>query len=685
MHMTGGNGSTSPTNPAAGLKRGLLLVSLAVGLLVLLDQAGLNLTSLAQRRQARSIEPKADLASDCSYLKDPEALRGAQLKHRREVSRVTEQFAERTAEQAQSLVPASDIPRKNFIDEILFGKMQYDNIQSAPLCTDNEFIRRVYLDLTGRIPAPEAVVAFLADPNPNKRDALVDQLIETPEFTDKWTNFYGDLLKNTAFASNINRFRLGRDAFHRYIKNSVALNKSWRDMAVELITANGDSYVNGATNFLIGGFVPMGPQQDVYDGMAVEASRAFLGLSSMDCLLCHDGPGHLDAVNLWGSQAMRFQAWGMAAFFTGFNRQTQQYTTNVQKYTISEVANRPYSLNTTTGNRSNRQPTNGVQVVQPQYMFNGGGTIKTGENRREAFARYLVADPQFARAHVNYVWEKLMVEALVSPSNTFDLARLEPGQQLPDGWQMQPANPELLKALAEDFAFNGFNLRHLIGTIAKSNAYQLSSDYPGEWNVSYVPYYARKFVRRLDAEELHDAIIIATGLPPTTADPDNGNRQRVGYRMVNDNNPQQTTYWVEWAMQLPEPTEPRNSGNNAFLNSFLRGDRDQKLRTDDPSILQALNMMNNVFVTNRVNQGTQVTVAYPETRVYQSTVRRLLTNANIPNEELVNQLYLTTLSRPPSEEERAKITPYFSRMTKTQVAQHLQWVLLNKVDFLFNY
>jgi hypothetical protein len=669
-------------------KRGITLGFVAVGLLLVFDQMGFNFTSLAQRRQGEKPEVTADLASDCVYLKDPEAVRGAQLKHRREISRVTEQFAAKSADPARMLVRAGDIPRKNFIDEILFGKMQYDNIQSAPLCTDNEFIRRVYLDLTGRIPAPEAVTAFLADTTANKRDALVDKLVESPEFVDKWTNFYGDLFKNTAFASNINRFRLGRDAFHQYLKNSVAMNKSWRDMAVEIVTANGDSYVNGATNFLIGGFVPMGPAQDVYDGMAVEVSRAFLGLTSMDCLLCHSGAGHLDAVNLWGSKVTRFQAWGMAAFFTGFNRQTVTVTTNAQKYNITEVANRNYQLNTTTGNRSSRQPTNGVNVVNPQYLLNGGGTIKTGENRREAFARYLVADPQFARAQVNYLWEKLMVEALVSPANTFDLARLEPGQQLPDGWQMQPANPELLKALAEDFAFNGFNIRQLISTIVKSSAYQLSSEYPGEWRVDYVPYYARKFVRRLDAEELHDAIITATGLPSTMADPDNGNRTRVGYRMTNDANPAATTYWVEWAMQLPEPAEPRSNGGVAnFINSFLRGDRDQKLRTDDPSILQALNMMNNTFVTNRVNQGTTVTVAYPESKVYTSTVRKLLptTNAAIANEELVNQLYLSTLSRKPTAEEMAKIMPYFGRMTKVQVAQHLQWVLLNKIDFLFNY
>lgn len=685
MPMTGGNGNPVQIRQAGWFKRWVMLVGLTVGTLVVLDQLGFSLTSLAQKRQVRSVAAQNNVASDCGYLKDPEAIRGAQARHRREISRVTEGFAEKLPNQVERLVGANEIPRKNFIDDILFGRMQNDNIQSAPLCTDSEFLRRVTLDLTGRIPTPEAVTAFLADESPNKRDLLVDKLLESPEFTDKWTNFYGDLFKNTAFSANINRMRGGRDAFHQYIKNSVALNKSWRDMAVEIVTANGDSFVNGATNFLIGGFVPMGPAQDVYDGMAVEVSRAFLGLSSMDCLLCHDGAGHMDAVNLWGSQTTRFDAWGMAAFFTGFNRRGITVATNVQKFDITETVNRNYQLNTTTGNRSNRQPTNGKNVVDPRYMFNGNGSIKAGENRREAFARYLVADPQFARAQANYLWEELMVEALVSPSNTFDLARLTSEQQLPDGWTLQPANPELLQALSEEFAFNNFDIRYLIGLIAKSNAYQLSSQYPGEWKIDYVPYYARKYVRRLEAEELHDAIVLATGVPPTFNDPDNGNRARVGYRMVNDLNPQGTTFWVEWAMQLPEPTEPRNSGNNAFLNSFLRGDRDQKLRTDDPSILQALNMMNNGFVMGRIHQGNVANVAYPETRQYMSTVRTLLAKANLPNEELVNTLYLTTLSRKPSAEEIAKITPYFSRMTKQQVAEHLQWVLLNKMDFLFNY
>ncbi len=688
MPITGGKKNTGQNRMAAQtawIKRGVTIAFALVGLLVLLDQLGFNFTSLAQRPQRASVS-QTNVATDCAYLKDPESFRGAQLRHRREVSRVTEELAGKLPSQAAELANANDIPRKNFIDDIIFGKMQYDNVSPAPLCTDEEFVRRVYLDLTGRIPSSDDVLNFVKNEDSNKRDALVDRLIDSPEFVDKWTQFYGDLLKNTAIATNVNRFNLGRDAYYNYLKQSVANRKSWRDMAVELITAKGDSYVTGEVGFVVGGHVPGGPAQDIYDGRAVEASRVFLGLNSMDCLLCHDGAGHLSPINLWGGTATRFEAYGMAAFFARTNNQFVAAANNAQKHVVTDVTTGEYNLNTTTGNRSARTPVNGRTNVQPTYMFNGNGGVKAGENRRETLARYLVADPQFARAHVNYIWEKLMVEALVSPSNAFDLARLVPGSQMPDGWAMQPSNPELLQALTEEFAYNGFDIRHIISLIAKSSAYQLSSQYPGDWQVAYVPYYARKYVRRLDAEEIHDAIVKATGVPPTMADPDNGNKVRVGYRMVDNNNPVRTTYWVEWAMQLPEPAEPRSNGGNAtFINSFLRGDRDQKLRTDDPSILQALNMMNNGFVMNRVHQGNFTNVTYPETRQYQSIVRVLLATPNLSNDDLVRQLYLNTLSRTPTEEELVKIRTYFSTMTKQQVAESLQWVLLNKIDFLFNY
>ncbi|MFN7927267.1 MAG: DUF1549 domain-containing protein [Blastocatellia bacterium] len=637
--------------------------------------------------QRRTFQSQHATVSDCSFLKDPEEYRGARERHRLAVSQTTVAVRETMRSssrgaaiqvEAQGLVAPQDIPRKNFVDNILFDRMAREGVGSAPLSSDAEFIRRVTIDLTGRIPDPDAVTQFLDDTNPAKRDLLVDRLMQSPEYIDKWAQFFGDLFKNAAFATNITNYRGGRDAFHEYIRDAIATNRSYAQIATDLITANGDSWdpTAAATNFIVGGNVPMGPAQDTMDGLAVRVSSTFLGINAMDCLLCHNGPGHLDAVNLWGSNRARAEAWGMSAFFARTARRFVQRgappTTNFGSYVVSENTTGEYQLNTNFGNRQTRAPINGKSTVDPKYMF-GGGTVNTGENRRQALARLIIADPQFSRAIVNFIWENLMVEALVSPSSTFDPARLDPNAQLPDGWTLQPANAQLLEALATDFKQKGYDLKQLIGTIAKSSAYQLSSRYPGEWKLDYVPYYARKYSRRLSAEEIHDAIIKSTGLVPTMAF--NGGANLPGYVMVDDNNVEKSR--ILWAMQLPEPAEPRsNGGARAFLDSFLRGDRDQKLRVNDASILQSLNLMNNSFVMGRIHKGNA-----------GSLVARLLADTTLTNEQIITKLYLATLSRRPAADEVAKLLPYFgtTAATKQSGAESLQWVLLNKVDFVFNY
>jgi hypothetical protein len=686
--MRGGINASNRADLIGRFKRYVIVVFIAVGAIFTLDQLGLSTNSLAallggqDRRPVRNVEGNV-AGSDCSYLKAPENFRGVQARRRVAVSETTQAISNKLGEAELALVQASAVPRKNVIDNILFDRMARDGIASAPLTSDEEFLRRVSLDLTGRIPSAEDVTKFLEDQDPNKRDLLVDNLINSPEFVDKWTMFFGDLFKNTTNATNINLFFGGREAYYAYIKNAVAENKNYAIMAREMIDHNGDSFFNGEVNFIVLGNVPMGPIQDTYDGLAVRVATTFLGLSSMDCLLCHDGAGHLDAVNLWGSKTTRADAWGMAAFFARTNRATQNVATNYNKYIITERATGEYQLNTNSGNRQARTPINGRNFVEPKYLFGGGG-VAPGEQRRQALSRLVAEDKQFARASVNYIWEELMVEALVSPSNTFDPARLNPNAQMPDGWSLQPANPELLEALADEFRNSGHDIRYLIGLIAKSSAYQLSSKYPGTWRLDYVPYYARKYVRRLDAEEVHDAIIKATNQPPLTTyrDANGQNQTIIGFPIMDQNG--QYARAVQWAMQLPDTIEPRSNGASAgFMNLFLRGNRDSNMRSDDASILQALSLMNNTFVTNRIHQGNRVLP--PNSAEIPSTVRKLLADASLSNEQIITQLYLNTLSRYPSDAEKAKLLPYFGSMGKTAATESIQWVLLNKVDFTFNY
>jgi hypothetical protein len=644
------------------VKRIVMLAFVALAVTLGLTQYG-SFAALNDQDQDDPKTHKKSSADDCGYLQNPETFEQAMAQHREMVSEATTSVAAALSIGAEvATVPPQDIPRKNFIDNILFDKMGKDGIQSAPLCTDEEFIRRAYLDITGRIPSATDVTAFVADKATTKRDALVDKLIGSPEYVDKWTMFFGDLYRNNARSVNVQRYSGGRDGFYNYIKDAVSKNKPYNQMAKEMIANDGDNFVQGEVNFIVGGIVPMGPAQDTMDGTAVEVTRAFLGINATDCLLCHDGTRHLDQVNLWGSQKTRLDAWGMSAFFARTRRQRQNLSQQpiYAKYMVSEGAVGEYQLNTTTGNRQTRAPIDGKNTIAPTYFLGSGGGVNTGENRRQAIARLVTADKQFARAAVNYIWEKMMVEALVSPSNAFDPARLDPAATLPAGWTLQPANAELLNRLADEFVSQNYDIRKLIGLIAKSNAYHLSSQYPATWSLSMVPYYARKYIRRMDAEEIHDAILKATNFS-------------VSYQMRDTLN--QNTFTVNWAMQLPDTVEPRtNRQVTNFLNLFIRGDRDVKPRSFEPSIQQSLTLMNDNFVMGKIHQANS-----------GSAVATLLANSALTNQQIVTQLYLNTLSRNPRQDELDALLPLFTANGRTQAAEGIQWALLNKMDFIFNY
>src|SRR5262245_9919583 len=555
--------------------------------------------------------------TDCTFLNNPdEYMRNVEGRHAAR-SRLTDQISRAAFDvvPAASALEANAIPRKNFIDNAIFDRMAAAGIQSAPITSDAEFLRRVTLDLTGRIPSAADMDAFTADTNPSKRDLKIDALIGSPEFIDKWTMFYGDLLRNTPTGTNISLGNEDRDTYYLYIKDAIATNKPYDQIAREVISATGDTLVTGQANWPVNNTISMGPAQDTYDGQAVQLSSMFLGINVADCLLCHDGPRHLDMVNLWGSTQTRRNMWGLSAYFARTRMQrvvVSQGPPQVIKWIVSDVNTGDYNLNTTTGNRTARQPINGIRVITPSYPFQtsgspipvGSGTT-TGETYRATIGRLITNDLQFSRAAVNYIWGKLMVEAFVNPANTFDLARLDPNNPPPAPWTLQPTNPALLDQLARWFQQNHYDIRALLALITKSSAYQLSSTYPGTWDIAYVPYYARKYVRRLDAEEIHDAIAKASGI--------------LGNYTIGALPP------VQWAMQLPDTKGP--SGNAAvaqFLNAFGRGDRDANPRRSDGSILQALNLMNNNFVMTRIHQnnaGSRVAAVLAQTTDVSTIIR----------------------------------------------------------------
>jgi len=559
------------------------------------------------------------------------------------------------------------------IDSYIFADLQAKSIAPAPKTTDWEFIRRVTLDLTGRIPAPDRVLAFVADTSSDKRAKLVDELLAKPEWVDKWTMFYGDLFKNTTnkASTSMNRFAQGRNAFYSWIKQSLTAGKPYNQMATELISIQSDNtYNDGAADFLVGSIVAGGPSQDIMDQMTADTFDTFLGVTHVNCLLCHNGRGHLDGLSLWGQSTTRYQAWALSGFLshTGATRGfPDPANTNVFYYALQDNIKNftsDYTLNTLTGNRPARVAPSGCKsgqpcyYVAPQYIFNGNSP-KPGENYRVALARNITTDFQFARAAVNYMWAEFFGRGIVDPPDTFDTARLDPDNPPPAPWTLQPSNPRLLNALAQHFIDSGFNVKALMREIATSDTYQLSSRYNGTWSAEYEPYFARKFVRRLWGEELHDAVVQSSGSYPSYS--------VTGWTELGNGK-------VTYAMQFPDVVGTEGT-TNAFLDSFLRGNRDDQPRKSEGSILQALNLMNSTIIENRL--------ALTGASASQLMVQALAMN----NTDAVNRLYLTILSRYPSDDEKSKALASLpsAAAARNLAMQDLAWSLYNKVDFIFNY
>jgi hypothetical protein len=433
----------------------------------------------------------------------------------------------------------------------------------------------------------------------------------------------------------------------------------------------------------------MGPVQDTYDMMLVRTASAYMGLGHYDCLLCHNGRGRLDAISSWAQRTTRMEAQLMAAHFSRMTlaavREAQQFSHPL--YNSSVVGDSPtgtYNLNVTFGNRPPRcapgatvtpracvSPAKGVPAtlsLTPEYR--DGSTPKDG-NWRAAFAQKMIADPMFGRNFANRLWKEFFNLGLVEPVDALDPDRLDPKNPPPQPWTMQATHPELMEKLAQFFIENNTDLRAFIRLLTESSAYQLSSEYSGPWKLDYVTLFARHYPRRLDAEEIHDAIVKATGVMPQYTWPIiNGNTVERGTAL-----PQSSP--VSWAMQLPDVNEPRvnTGGGRDFMAAFRRGNRDTAPRSQAGSILQQLYLMNDQFVTTRI-------------KVAGSPVMQQISRIQ-DNRSVIEELFLQFLSRPPSQQERDIAMVYLSKATtaveRNALIEDLAWICINKVEFLFSY
>lgn len=573
-----------------------------------------------------------------------------------------------TEEVSRRLPPATraEVKRKNYIDDYIFGKMEGDHVPHALLASDLEFLRRVYLDLTGRIPEPEAIRNFVKDPDPGKRDKLIDSLVEphryafedNDPFVDRWTYWLNDLYSNTPSELGTE----GRNIFYDYIRTCIRLDIPYDRMVREMLTASAvTNWFSGPANFWtrfhVDDALNQVSHEDSCDEMAISTSKILLGLN-LECVSCHNGADHLEKINLWLSQRERAQVWREGAFFG--NLSVYRPPPRRQEFTLVELnqgydseaypikVKLGYDVTAPSFVRMPRWPAD----VGPTFLLTGEKP-RPGEPLREALARMITSNPQFARATVNYIWAELMGVGIVDPPYDFDLARQYPTQKFPPPWTVQPTHPELLDALAKDYVGHDYSLRYVVKLITKSSAYQLSSVFEGRWKPDYARNYARHFVRRLSAEELIDAISQSTQVFP-------------------DIKVSGTDIKVKYVMQTRSPDD-LDGDLGRFVGSFGQSNRSRAVKSLQGNMNQAALLLNSKVVKEKIK-------ATPGSRLQ----KLLAQDPPLTNDQLVEELFLSVISRYPTAEEKQVAVAQLEKY-RNAGAEDLLWALFNKLDFIFNY
>lgn len=357
-------------------------------------------------------------------------------------------------------------PANNYIDELVFKKLEQLQINPSNLCKDDEFLRRVYLDVIGILPSLEEIQSFIANRDPNKRANLIDSLLDRPEFADFWALRWSDLLR-------ISEEKIGQQAvpkYYQWVHSAIQNNMPYDEFAAELITATGSTYADPAANYF--------RAAENTDDCTETTAQIFFGIR-IQCAKCHNHP---------------FERWtqdnyyGIGAFF---NR--------IQRKETGRDGER-YIWVSRTGEMI--QPRTG-EHMKPWLPAEGTADVAAENDPRQALVEWLALpqNPFFAHAEVNRIWGYLFGRGIVEPADDFRASN-------------PPANAELLDALAEDFISSDFDRKHILRTILNSRTYQLSSN-TNESNQDDERYFSHARIRLLGAEQLLDAICHVTGVQET--------------------------------------------------------------------------------------------------------------------------------------------------------------------------
>jgi hypothetical protein len=541
---------------------------------------------------------------------------------------VTAWYSSRVAT-AQVIVPfANEIPtaafaaapRVNFIDDLVLAQLQKLNLAPSPPCPDTTWVRRAFLDTIGRLPTPEELRAFVADTSPGRRERVVNLLLARPEFIDYWAYKWSDLL----LVSGAKLRPKAVDAYARWIRDRVAENTPWDRFVREIVTANGSSFENGASNFFA---VHQDPES-----LAENVAQAFLGLS-INCAKCHDHPlekwtndQYYAFANLFAR--VRAKGWG------GDPR-------NGDGMRTLYVEPRGDLIQPRTG-----RPQPPAPLDAAPWSADDPG------DRRLPLADWLTGpdNPLFARAIVNRVWANFMGVGLVEPVD--DLRASNPA-----------SNEPLLDALARFTVEHDYDLRALMRLILLSETYARSSE-PLPHNRDDRRWFARAYPRRLMAEVLADCISDVTGVPDTYTEItlSDGSTQP-----LDDSYDPATR-----ALQLRD-----SAVRSSFLTTFGRNAREitcECERSNEPNLVQVLHLANgttlNEKLASRSGHITRVLATEPDPRA------------------LIDEAWQRCLGRSPSDEERTTFEELLTAATgdqRREIVEDMYWSLLTSREFLFRH
>jgi WD40 repeat protein len=497
------------------------------------------------------------------------------------------------------------LPRNNFVDDLAYAHFQKLGLFPSQLCTDAEFLRRAKLDAVGVLPTPEEVRAFLADSSPDKRRRFIAQVLDHPAYADYWANKWADLVRP-------NPDRVGvKSAFtlDQWLRASFRANKPYDQFAREILLAEGSNHRDGPAVIYRDRREP--PE------LTTMFSQLFLG-TRLECAKCHHHPNEK-----W-SQDDFYQ---FAAFFGSVKQKGAGLSPPIS-------AGRETFYFTPGG--TVKHPVTG-EVMPPRALEGPAPPRNDDIDPRRTLADWLCNpdNPYFAKAAVNRAWANFFGRGLVEPVDDFRISN-------------PCVNPELLDALARDFARHGYDLKHLMRAIMESRVYQLSS-VPNSLNLSDTKNFSRAYRRRLPAEVLLDAVNDATGVPSSFS------------AMPPASRALQT-----WSYKM----------ESHFLDAFGRPNSSSDCpceRDTHLSVVQSLHLMN--------ARDLQAKLADEKGRARQ------LTNSARTPEEIANELYLVTLNRFPTQEELREATAAFATdgATRKTATEDVFWALLNSAEFVLNH